>query len=69
MNIIQRIFGKKPAPPYIIEIYESKDGPRWRLLHANGENLADSESYSSLAKAEQTAINFSEWTGIEWRYS
>ena len=38
-----------------IELFEGKDGWRWRLRAANGEILATSEAYSSKDAAEETA--------------
>ena len=45
---------------YYIEVWESKDGWRWRLMHENGNILADSEAYSSKQMMSKTADNVAE---------
>jgi uncharacterized protein YegP (UPF0339 family) len=45
---------------YYIETWESKDGWRWRLMHENGNILADSEAYSSKQMMSKTADGVAE---------
>jgi hypothetical protein len=42
---------------YYIGLFEAKDGPRWRLMHKNGNILSTSESYSNLKEREDTVVN------------
>ncbi len=42
---------------YIIETFESKDGPRFRIKAKNGKIICSSESYSSIAARDKTVNN------------
>ncbi len=42
---------------YYIGLFEGKDGPRWRLMHKNGNILSTSESYSSMRERDETVVN------------
>jgi uncharacterized protein YegP (UPF0339 family) len=48
-----------------VELFEGKDGWRWRLVADNGEKLATSEAYSSKGAAERTAQLVSDTLGVE----
>ena len=39
---------------YKIELYESKDGPRFRILARNGNIIASSEAYSNKGSRTRT---------------
>ena len=39
---------------YEIEMFESKDGPRFRIVASNGKIIAFSESYSSKSSRTRT---------------
>jgi uncharacterized protein YegP (UPF0339 family) len=39
---------------YYIQKYESKDGPRFRIMSKNGKIIADSEAYSNKSSLSRT---------------
>ena len=39
---------------YKIETYESKDGPRFRIIAKNGKTIAHSEAYASKGSRSRT---------------
>ena len=39
---------------YEIEIFESKDGPRFRIIASNGKIITSSEAYSSKSSRTRT---------------
>ena len=39
---------------YKIELYESKDGPRFRILASNGKIIAFSEAYNTKSSRTRT---------------
>ena len=39
---------------YSIELYESKDGPRFRILAKNGKIIASSEAYANKSSRTRT---------------
>ena len=39
---------------YSIELFESKDGPRFRIVAKNGKIIASSEAYSSKSVRKRT---------------
>ena len=39
---------------YEIELFDSKDGPRFRIVATNGKIIASSESYSSKSSRTRT---------------
>lgn len=48
-----------------LRLYQGRDRKwRWRLVAANGEKVAQSESYSSKAKAAKTMRRLGEWFGV-----
>lgn len=46
------------------EVYESKDGWRWRLIAANGRILASGESHTRKADAERAVATVKYVSGI-----
>ena len=44
----------KEKDMYEIEIFESKDGPRFRIVASNGKIIASSEAYSSKSSRTRT---------------
>lgn len=42
---------------YYIEKYESKDGPRFRIMSKNGKIIASSEAYASRSSRSRTVKN------------
>lgn len=50
---------------YTIELFESKDGWRWRIRHSNTKILVSSEAYSSKRKALNTATKLADAFEIE----
>ena len=60
---ISKTFGNgenEMSEEYYIEVWDSKDGWRWRLMHENGNILAGSEAYSSKQMMEKTADGVAE---------
>ena len=39
---------------YKIELFDSKDGPRFRIIASNGKIIASSEAYSSKSVRKRT---------------
>jgi len=39
---------------YKIETYDSKDGPRFRIIASNGKTIAHSEAYNSKGSRSRT---------------
>jgi uncharacterized protein YegP (UPF0339 family) len=39
---------------YAIELFESKDGPRFRIVSSNGKTIASSEAYASKSSRQRT---------------
>ena len=44
----------KEIDMYEIALYESKDGPRFRIMASNGKIIASSEAYSSKSSRTRT---------------
>jgi uncharacterized protein YegP (UPF0339 family) len=52
----------KYAPWHWFEIYNAKDGWRWRLKSLNGRTIADSaEAYTSVSNAKRAAKTVKRW--------
>lgn len=45
---------KKDSKMYKIETYDSKDGPRFRIMASNGKIIAHSEAYRSKGSRSRT---------------
>lgn len=39
---------------YVVEKFESKDGPRFRIRAKNGKTIASSEAYASVSSRTRT---------------
>ena len=50
---------------YKIDLYESKDGPRFRILAKNGNIIAHSEAYANKSSRTRTVNNLIKNHGFE----
>jgi uncharacterized protein YegP (UPF0339 family) len=49
---------------YLIELFNGKDGWRWRIVARNGRILASSEAYSTRHKCLRTVMKFVDYCSI-----
>ena len=69
INDIDSTVDEELGSSYYFEVWASKNGPRFRLKHTNGEIVLHGEAYSSLEALNEKLTPLVEATGIEARYT